>query len=184
MNEIVGLNIKKKREQSNVSLRKLSQECGVSPSFLSQVEKGKAVPSLATLKRVADSLHTTIGVLVGEDGSDSEHGPLTRRNDRHAIEEIGQNLKIELLTQHQSFMQMESSLFTFYEDGTTGELSEHFGQEFVYVLAGKLSIILGKSSYTLQKEDSFYFDSLIPHAFINVNKGITRILRVITPPLF
>jgi transcriptional regulator with XRE-family HTH domain len=184
MNEIVGMNIKKKRAQNKVSLRTLSQECGVSPSFLSQVEKGKAVPSLATLKRVADSLHTSIGVLVGEDRRDSGRGPLMKSIDRHAIEEIGKNLKIELLTQHQSFMQMEAAIFTLYEDGTTGELSEHFGQEFVYVLAGKLSITLGENSYTLKKGDSFYFDSLIPHAFTNVNEGITRILRVITPPLF
>jgi transcriptional regulator with XRE-family HTH domain len=184
MEKIIGLNIKEQREKRKITLRKLAQDIQVSPSFLSQVEKGKTVPSLATLKRLADSLHTTIGKLVGEEVSDVTGTPLLKRNERHPIGEIGQNLTIELLTQHQSFMQMEASIFTFQEGGNTGDLSRHFGQEFVYVLDGTLKITLNDLSYTLQKGDSFYFDSLMPHSFVNVHDSSTRVLRVITPPLF
>jgi len=184
MENIVGLNIKQQREQRKITLRKLAQDIQVSPSFLSQVEKGKAVPSLATLKRIADSLHTTIGKLVGEDNAQSAQTPLTRRSERHPIGKIGENISIELLTQHQSFQQMEASLFFFKEGGNTGDLSQHFGQEFVYVLEGTLKITLNDQSYTLQKDDSFYFDSLVPHLFTNISEGTTKILRVITPPLF
>lgn len=184
MENIVGHNVKNQREQRKITLRKLAQDIKVSPSFLSQVEKGKAVPSLATLKRIADSLHTTIGKLVGEDTGQHAQTPLTRRNERHPIGKIGQNITIELLTQHQSFQQMEASLFIFNEGGNTGDFSQHFGQEFVYILEGTLRIALNDQSYTLQKDDSFYFDSLVPHSFTNINKGNTKILRVITPPLF
>ncbi len=181
--EIVNSNIKLYRKRRQMTLKEVAQELDVSISFLSQIENGKAMPSLATLKKIADALNTTIGVLVGEDKAASKN-PIVREKERRSIKEIGSGLKIEMLATQDPNMQLEPVLFTFAENGSTGDFSQHFGQEFVFVISGSLEINLDGKKYILNKGDSIYFDSYRPHFFHNRNNGVTRAIRIITPPLY
>ena len=75
--KIIGVNIKKLREEQGLTLRALAKKIEISASFLSQVESGKASPSLSTLKSISDALATTIGNLIGESQKleDNPHSP-------------------------------------------------------------------------------------------------------------
>ena len=65
----IGFRVKLQREKNEMSLRELAKKVGLSASFLSQVEGEKVFPSLQSLKKIADALHTTIGELIGETGN-------------------------------------------------------------------------------------------------------------------
>ncbi|MDD3375343.1 MAG: XRE family transcriptional regulator [Candidatus Omnitrophica bacterium] len=180
----VGINIKRLRDQKEITLREMAKDVGVSPSFLSQVEKGKASPSLATLKSIADALETTIGSLVGEDVN-QKNKIVTRECDRKSLKHVGQGIRMSLLSESNPYKQMEPLLFKLSNNASSGESSySHYGQEFVLVLKGAFEIMLGDTYYSLKKGDSIYFNSNTPHSFKNLNKGETEVLWVVTPPSF
>jgi transcriptional regulator with XRE-family HTH domain len=182
--KIVGINIQRKRKERNITLRELAEKLDVSASFLSQVETGKASPSLSTLKTIADALQTTIGALIGE-AEQVSHGLVTRESERQSLRQAGDKIKICMLTSPDSNKQMEPLLFQMGENAESGEtVYKHFGQEFVLVIKGSLELTLNDTNYILKKGDSIYFNSTVPHSFRNVYKGETEALWVITPPTF
>ena len=180
--KIVGEQIKQYRKIQQMTLAILSDKLGVSASFLSQIESGRAMPSLATLKNISDVLNVTIGTLVGE-GKNTSESPVVRANERRELKEFSNGLEIRLLSSQDPYIQMEPAIFEFEEGGNTGDFSRHFGQEFIFILDGSLEIHLASEVYTLEKGDSFYFNAFTPHLFKNIYKGHTKIIRVITPPL-
>ena len=180
--KIVGEQIKLYRKIRNMTLAILAEELDVSASFLSQLESGRAMPSLATLKKISDALNVSIGTLVGE-GKNMSESHVVRENNQLEMKELGDGLEIRLLSHRGPYIQMEPAVFEFKEGGSTGDFSQHFGQEFIFVLDGSLEVCLGPDEYILEKGDSFYFGSHVPHLFRNHNNGRTRIIRVITPPI-
>jgi quercetin dioxygenase-like cupin family protein len=58
----------------------------------------------------------------------------------------------------------------------------HPGQEFIYVLEGKLMITLDNTQYILEKGDNFYFNSNVVHILKNIHNSSARVLWVVTPP--
>ncbi len=180
--KIVGEQIKQYRKIRKRTLASLAEELDVSASFLSQIESGRAMPSLATLKNISDVLNVTIGTLVGE-GKNTSESPVVRKNERRELKEFSNGLEIRLLSPQDPYIQMEPAIFEFEEGGSTGDFSRHFGQEFIFVLDGSLEIHIASEVYFLEKGDSFYFNAFTPHLFKNICKGHTKIIRVITPPL-
>ncbi|KAB2822721.1 MAG: helix-turn-helix transcriptional regulator, partial [Paludibacter sp.] len=65
----IGERIKRKRDQFKLNLNELAKRVGISSSALSQIENGKAFPTIITLKSIADQLQTTVGELIGENES-------------------------------------------------------------------------------------------------------------------
>ena len=62
----LGIRIKKKREDLGLQVKELSSHIGMTPSLISQIERGKAFSSIVTLKKISDILHTTVAGLIGE----------------------------------------------------------------------------------------------------------------------
>ena len=182
--KIVGVNIKRLRDDQGLTLRVLAKKLGISASFLSQVESGKASPSLATLKDIADALSTTIGSLIGE-GQKLEADPIVRATERKHVQEVGKGINLYLLTSRDPNKQMEPLLFKLKEGATSGVRSyKHFGQEFVLVIKGSIEVTLNDMTYILKKGDSIYFNSSVPHAFKNMGKEEAEAVWVVTPPSF
>jgi len=182
--KIVGINIKKLREESEITLRELSKRLRVSASFLSQIETGKASPSLSTLKDIADALQTTVGGLMGENQT-KQDSPVVKVKERKALKHLGSGVSMYLLSTPDSNKQMETLLFSLDRDANSGKmLYKHFGQEFVLALSGVLELTLNDTKHVLKKGDSIYFNSNVPHSFKNLYKGKTEAVWVVTPPSF
>jgi transcriptional regulator with XRE-family HTH domain len=181
--QIIGVNIKRLREEKRITLRTLARNLDISPSFLSQIENGKALPSLDTLKNIANSLSTTVGNLIGET-QQPETSPMIRPGERKHLDQIGSGINISVLTSPDQNKQMEPLLFKMNEKASSGSMYKHFGQEFILILQGTLEIILNDAVYVLKKGDSIYFNSSTPHSFRNAGKGQTEAVWVVTPPTF
>ena len=92
--KLIGVSIKRLREEQDMTLRELAKDVGVSPSFLSQVEGGKASPSLATLKSIADQLQTTVGRLIDDDGTQPGDRLVTTERQRKAFKQSGSGIQM------------------------------------------------------------------------------------------
>jgi len=181
---IVRVNIKKLREEKKISLRALAKQLKISASFLSQVETGKASPSLVTLKNIASALNTTVGNLIGENQKVTNNPVVTEKGRMH-LNCAFNGINVYLLTTPDPNKQMEPLLLHFDENTDSGDAAyTHFGQEFVFVIKGTLEISLNKATYILKKGDSIYFNSSIPHAFRNIGAEKAEALWVDTPPTF
>lgn len=182
---LVNAAVKRVREEQGVTLRELAKDVGVSPSFISQVEQGKASPSLATLKAIADALQTTVGNLIGDDATRPSEKLVMSENERKAFKQAGKGIQMFLLSEPNPYKQMQPLLFKIAGNAGSGEKSySHYGQEFILVLKGSLEITLADKTYHLKKGDTIYFSSSTPHSFKNFNKGETEALWVVTPPSF
>ena len=178
----LGERIKRKRESLNMPLSELSKKVGISASALSQIENTKAFPSIITLKTIADSLYTTVGDLIGENETLTKN-PLIKSGEIKFVKTNSSGTSQFLVSHHDSGKQMEPYVLKFSENSDSSDImTEHPGQEFIYVLEGKLLMMLDNIQYVIEKGDCFYFNSNVVHILKNISPTIARTLWVVTPP--
>ena len=178
----LGLQIRKKREQKGITLTKAAKEMNISPSFLSQIERGIVSPSISTLRAIADYLNTYIGVLLGESVSE-ENAVIVRQNDRSRSIVWGKGIKLHILSPSNSNLEF---MYDEYEiNSSTGDkLYQHEGEECAFVLEGKLEINLSGNVFILNKGDFIWFQSTIPHKITNLSDKKSLAIWVDSPPRF
>jgi len=178
----LGERIKRKREILNFPLNELAKKVGISSSALSQIENSKSFPSILTLKSIADNLFTSVGELIGENEILAKH-PLVKNTEIKFAKTNNTGTSLFLLSYHDNSKQMEPYLMVFSNNSDSEDMMfQHPGQEFIFVLEGKLIVSLGNNQYILEKEDNFYFNSSIPHSLKNIGQASARVLWIITPP--
>ena len=65
--ERVGRHLKAHRLQMNQTQQEMADRCGITKSFLSKIENGKALPSLGTLSKLAEELNIALSDLMSEE---------------------------------------------------------------------------------------------------------------------
>jgi transcriptional regulator with XRE-family HTH domain len=174
--ETLGARIRSAREARGVSLREFARGIGVSPSLISQIERGRVRPSVGTLYAISNELELTFddlfstseqpdvlaGAAVGR--SEPPIGPVQRGHDRKRIRLAG-GVKWERLTPgHDEELEF---LHVIYEVGASScpedALIRHPGREYAYVLSGRLGVRVGFEEYELGPGDSLSFSAQIPH---------------------
>jgi transcriptional regulator with XRE-family HTH domain len=183
----LGEKLKLRRLECKITMKDLAEKCDITPSLISQIEKGKAVPSLSTLSKITSALEFTIGEVLdgGAPKKKFRHNPIVRRKERKSLEDPNLDMTMYVLSEQAPMKMMETMIFTFHKKSVdNGFRYQHFGQEFAFVLRGSIKVILGKESYHLNKGDSMYFESSIPHIFLNTHDKTTEVLSVNTPQSF
>lgn len=160
-------------------LRDLAKQVGISASALSQIENAKAFPSIFSLKAIADSLHTTVGEIIGENETLSKK-PVVRSTERKFVKENESGTQLFLLSHHDPLKKMETYAMVIPENSdTTDIMVEHPGQEFIFIVMGAVHMLLDNKNYELYQGDGFYFNSAVSHQIRNVNKGSSELIWVI-----
>jgi transcriptional regulator with XRE-family HTH domain len=178
----LGERIRRKREYRRMQLNDLASKVGITSSALSQIENGKAFPSIIHLKNIADSLFTTVGEVIGEHETLSKN-PLLKVTEKKLVHKNVSGAKSYLLSHHDPQKQMETYSIMFVEGSNANEImTNHPGQEFCHVIEGSVEFILDENIYILKVGDSFYFNSNVSHSVKNINEGRSEIIWIITPP--
>jgi transcriptional regulator with XRE-family HTH domain len=177
----LGHRIRARRQELGLSLRELAGRVGLTASFLSQIERDLASPSIESLRKISDALEVPIfHFLIEPDGK----SPVVRYNKRLQLKLPDSNLTYELLTPDLN-RQMEAFLAEREpgDEKITIPLRQHT-EELIYVLQGQLEIELDEEIYLLSPGDSVYFES--PQLRRLAARGDTtlRFISVITPPIF
>jgi transcriptional regulator with XRE-family HTH domain len=178
----MGKRIKMARENLGYQMKDLSNEIGVTSSLISQIESGKAYPSIVTLKKIADALRTTVGDLIGEN-EDLVHHPLLKSSERRFVRKNKKGTTLHLLSYHDPTKQIEPYIIRFKKNGDSeGIMTSNFpGQEFLFALKGRFQAIVDEIKYEINEGDGFYFDSSKAHHFLNTSDQEAELLWVITP---
>lgn len=179
-NNELGPIIREKREQKGVSLRELARRINVSPSLISQVERGLAMPSVGTLFAIANDLGLVIDDVFNEKqpgqespdrapsdaarGIEQSRGPVQRKHNRRKIR-LRTGVHWERLTPTPD--DELDFLYVTYEVGGAsceeGALIRHGGKEYGCVLSGRLGVQIGFEEYELGPGDSLSFSAETPH---------------------
>jgi transcriptional regulator with XRE-family HTH domain len=178
----LGRRVRKLREGRSLSLKQLAAMASVSESFISQVERGVANPSVSSLRRIADGLDTSIGALFeGRQGN----GSVVRAVDRLRLTHPQHRWSDYLLTP-QSARRLQVILSVIAPgEGSGDEPYRHDSdEECVIVLKGRLEFSVEDQSYVLEEGDSLTFESRLPHWNRNPGTGETEVLWIITPPSY
>lgn len=176
----MGDSIRRARKKQKLTLHDVSEAASISLSFLSEIERDKANPSMSVLKRIGNALQINFRDLLADD----ERSLVIRKNERKPlVQSEGSRISWYALSQGNS-NKMGPLWGVLEEGGSSGEIGvgHSEGEEFTFVVSGKLEIYIGTDRYVLEEGDSIYYDATIPHRYKNISKGETILLSVSTPP--
>jgi transcriptional regulator with XRE-family HTH domain len=164
----IGERLRQAREAQHLGLRELARRVSVSPSFVSQIERGLASPSVATLYSIVTELNLSLDELfsgVAAAGvNEPAASPVLRSNERSVIR-LASGVRWERLTPDPE--PDLDFLYAVYDvDGASspdGLLLRHTGKEYGIVLEGRLGLTVGPDTWELDPGDSASFDSTTPH---------------------
>jgi transcriptional regulator with XRE-family HTH domain/quercetin dioxygenase-like cupin family protein len=176
------------REERGISVRELARRLDVSPSAISQIETGRARPSVSTLYALVTELNMSLDelfdhVVEPRDPTRRLAGlttPVVRRGERKVLD-LGTGVHWERLTAGNDpdvdFMEVR------YEAGgdssPTGSLMRHAGREYGLVLSGQLTVAVGFETYELGPGDSISFESTLPHRLTNPGRKAATAVWVV-----
>lgn len=178
---MLGNKIREKRKDVGITLRELATRTDLTPSFLSQIERDLAVPSITSLRKIAGVLGVPIfHFLMDSDGA----SPVVRRDARKKLVLPDSHLVYELLSPDLK-RKMEVWMARL-EPGASGSDSpmSHPADECILVIQGKLGIKLGDDDYVLEPGDSIYFDGAVPHLLTSVGDEDLVFVSSVSPPVF
>ena len=174
----IGERLRQERQRRGMTVREIARRVGVSPSLISQIETGRANPSVSTLYAIAAELDVSLDELMF---NDRRQAALTATEPPRSVEEVVQPAASRKRIHLASGVEWErltarserdvEFLFVTYDVGgaSTGEgaYQRHSGHEWGYLLEGRLDVRIGFEDYILAPGDAISFDSTIPHRLAN-----------------
>ena len=175
--EHLGARLRAIRAEHGITLSQMGRIVGLSASYLSQIERDKAHPSLATLSSIAN----TLGV---ELRSFFEHAqPVWQVVRKGTGEGFGdEEADFELLSSVAVRGKIEPCRVTCRPAMKT-ERGSHSGEEFLFMLEGRLEIGVGEEAFTLEAGDSIHYQASQPHYWHNQTGEDCTLIWAVTPPL-
>ncbi|NLV89746.1 MAG: cupin domain-containing protein [Tissierellia bacterium] len=179
----IGEKIKKLRKEKEMSIAELANKSDLSSSLISQIERNMVTPSIVSLWKIAQSLEVSVGYFFDEEVKDIAN-PIVRRNERKKIIASNNNAMYELLSPDLN-RKIEFLYITIKPgDYSSKDLVTHEGEECGIVIKGRLMVKMKDKEYILEEGDSIYFDSTIPHKYINIGDEECISIWAMTPPSF
>jgi len=179
----VGERLRAIRTLRRVTLKTVADRAGLSESFLSQVERGRANASVASLKRIAGALGVNVADLFEPNGSPSRPRVL-RRESRPTLTFGTLGRKFMLTPRPLEHLQV--IVGELEEDGSTGDEPYTHGdsEELLVVLAGTVHLQLGTEVFELRTGDSIDYRSSTPHRLTNPGDETAEVMWIISPPSY
>ncbi len=163
-----------------MTLSQVGALAGLSTPFLSQVERDKVSPAVTSLAGIARALGVSMNFFVNvPDEGDS----FRRRKDASFFQLDGSAAKLARLSARFEGRRLEPMLVRIPPGGGVPKFG-HAGEEFFYILRGRLTVTVGRVQRSLGPGDSGHHLSTISHEWVNDGKVETVFVWVGTPPVF
>lgn len=177
----VGRKLRSLRHAAGKTLEQVAGDLGIAASVLSTLERTSQGVSIAVLHNLAEYFGTTVSSLSGED--ELRERTLVRAGEWRSWPRTTPGVTVQLLAEGKK--QMDCHRFVLAPGASSEGAYGHEGEEFVYVLSGRVEFVLdGDQFYDLSPGDSLYFESRRRHAWSNRHDGETVLLWINTPPTF
>jgi len=187
---IVGAKIKGLRESKNLSVEEIAERSGLSIDQINAIETDETLPSLGPLIKIARALGVRLGTFMDDN---DDIGPVVTRAEEHCQDssisfsngntDARKHMLYHPLARRKADRHMEPFIIDINPDERRDyKLSDHEGEEFVYVMEGEVELEYGKQKYLLKQGDSIYYDSIVKHHLHGAEGKKARILALIYIP--
>ncbi len=175
----LGEKIKQMRNQKGLTQKELADRCELTKGYISQLENDLNSPSIATLTDILAALGSNLAEFFREE---TEEKIVYSKNE--FIEKNENGVLWNWLIPNAQKNMLEPVLVELEEGAETAGDIPHEGEEFGYVLEGKIAVALGNKHHLCKKGEAFYYPAGKPHSILNKGKGKARFLWISTPPNF
>lgn len=171
--QAVGPRLRALRQERGVTLAQLSSSTGISVSTLSRLESGQRRPTLELLLQLARAHQVQLDELVDAPVTGDPRVHL-RPTKRHGVTYIP-------LSRRPGGLQAFKVIYPSHWPGYEPEQQVHEGYEWLYVLSGRLRLLLAGHDVALTAGEVAEFDTRTPHAFVNPDDVPAEVLALFGP---
>ncbi len=177
----IGKRIRSIRTRNGLTLEELASRSELSKGFLSQLENNITSPSISTLEDITEVLGVSLEAFFKEDKEEQ-----VRFNDDDYFVDEKERSSITWLVPNAQSNEMEPILLKLAEGGESNVIDPHEGEEFGFVLQGKVELVNmdDDRSVTIKKYETFYLKGEHRHKLVNNSRQTAELIWIITPPLF
>jgi transcriptional regulator with XRE-family HTH domain len=155
--------IKELREILEISAIDMARETGIPFETYGKYESGQADIPISVLYTIAGRLGTDVTVLLTGDEARMDSAAVCRKGKGVQIERYP-GYEFSSLAYNFKHRTMEPLLVSLDSTKPQAALVSHSGQEFNFVIEGKMKVTVGKNEHDLNAGDSIYFDARLPHS--------------------
>jgi len=181
----IGRKVRELREKSQLTIMDLAARSGVPKSVLTEIESGDVTPPVATLLKLARAMNVGMAFFF-QDEAAADKVSVTRKDQRIRIRRRPHHHEGEVDYIYESLETRKPDkhmepLFVEFQSMETGDMvfSSHEGEEFVYLLEGRLEFRSHERLEVLTPGDAIYFESDLSHAFRGLDNQAARAIVVV-----
>lgn len=185
--KLIPKRLKEIRVGRRLTLEKLAQQTGLTKGYLSRIENSTQPPPIYTLSRISNALGIDISEFFNPAINTTPYQEITisRRNQHTLMNREGTpyGYIYEDLAPMKKGKNMEPFIVTvgFKRKIDIQKDFRHEGEEFIYVLDGRMELFFKGQSFILEEGDCAYFDADKPHSGKSIEEKEAKILIVIYP---
>jgi len=173
----LGKKLMKLRKQKKLTLKHLANETGLSTQYISQVEKGEKMPPVAVILRLSRALEIDSSILLAQEkkrASKKSADDFQKRTEDYTYETLTPEARHKHLKAFKIFVDPKSEHIPV--------TYQHLGEEFQYVLSGKVEVTVGENKNKLGPGECIHFNSSIVHKLRNIGSEKAELLVVLYTP--
>jgi len=173
----LGKRLMKLRREKKLSLANLANETGLTKEYISKIEKGEVIPPVAVILQLSRAMEIDSSVFLKEEKAKA--GKKTDEGYRKRTEDYAYTT-LTPAGQHKHLKAFK--IFIDPKSEHKGVSYQHLGEEFIYVLKGKIEVMVGENSNILGPNKSLHFNSSIVHKLRNISNEKAEMLVVLYSP--
>lgn len=178
---MIGTRIRELRSERGLTVTQLATAAGVATGLISQVERDQADPSLESLRKIAKALDLPLFSLFQE--PDPALVAVIRADSRVRVKSPSDGITYARVSPGRGRLEvLEGHLLP--GGSSAAEPWSHPSEECVLVLRGRLVVEVSGFDHELEVGDSCYFDSSLPHRYLNPGEEPTDFIIAATPPSY
>ncbi len=182
LDQYIGMKVKQARQEAGLKIADVAQLSEISQGMVSKIENAQVATSLETLQRLCGAIGLTLSQLFQEYDKPDSNAHFTKSG--QGLEVVGRGTKkghkYHLLAyQRGGKRNVEPFLITMDDLAEVFPTFAHPGEEFIYLVEGKLLYQHGKSEYVMEAGDSLVFDGNIPHGPLKLLEVPIKLISVI-----
>ncbi len=170
----LGERIRAMREKQQVDLKVVAEKTGYSLEYLQEIETGKVSPPVGALIQISRALAVDSSSLLAEDRKKERRQSYLKRTKAYAYKSLTPDAEDKHLWAYHITMEpkKEHEMVAY----------KHEGEEFVYVLDGRVEIQIGEATHVVKKGGTLHFDSGVSHNLRNLSTKQSKLLVVVYTP--
>ncbi|MDR1044434.1 MAG: XRE family transcriptional regulator [Candidatus Adiutrix sp.] len=176
----IGSVLKKLRLEKGLTLQQLADMASVTAAYISKLENEKVSPSIQTLHKIAEALKVSIIEFFENDLIDD---PCINPPESWTKKLVkGWKADVRQMVKLVGNKKMQPFFTTIPPKGGAHDHYTHPGEEFVYVLEGRLTLTLNGETIELKSGTLAYFSALVAHTWVNNGEVPVKMIWVCSPP--